>query len=60
MFIVEKLLGVSETRSGIWYRVRWAAPYNDPEFDTWEPYKTLARDLGVVVLSKLEEAMNSE
>ena len=40
-FTVESLLDVRITGRSLYFLVRWAAPYNDPSEDTWEPMKEL-------------------
>jgi hypothetical protein len=40
-FLVDHIADVRLQDTRLQFLVRWASPYNDPKFDTWEPYSAL-------------------
>lgn len=50
-FLVESLLDVdfNSNRTGLLFNVRWAAPYDSPEHDTWEPLRHLSNTIALDV-----------
>lgn len=44
---VDEVLDVKYRGKATQYLVRWAAPYNDPQYDTWEKKKDLNCDLAM-------------
>ena len=55
-FVVDRLLDVDFNRNltGLLFKVRWSAPYNDEQHDSWEPLRGLQR------LSALDDFLQGE